>query len=162
MNTVGKKREANPVRDRLVKEIIAEYQPTSLLEMQEILKGIFAPMMEEMLKGELDAHLGYARHDQGPKETTNRRNGSTPKTVKTSQGEVEVAIPRDREGEFEPALVPKHSRDVSGIEEKVLALYAKGMSDRDISATVEDIYGFGISHETVSRIVERVQPRLIE
>ena len=77
-------------------------------------------------------------------------------------GEMELSIPRDRNGEFEPVLIPNGTRDVSGIEEKVLSMYAKGMSDRDISATIDDIYGFSVSHETISRIVDRVQPRLVE
>ena len=156
------KKERNPERARLVKELLAEYQPKDLFELQDVLKDIFGPLMEDMLKGELDSHLGYEKHDQSPKETENRRNGSYPKTVRTKMGEVPLSIPRDRNGEFEPALVPNGSRDVSGIEEKVLAMYAKGMSDRDISATVDDIYGFNVSHDTISRIVDRVQPRLAE
>ena len=156
------KKEKNPERSRLVKELLAEYQPKDLFELQDVLKDIFGPLMEDMLKGELDSHLGYEKHDQAPKETENRRNGSYPKTVRTKMGEVPLSIPRDRNGEFEPSLVPNGSRDVSGIEEKVLAMYAKGMSDRDISATVDDIYGFNVSHDTISRIVDRVQPRLAE
>jgi transposase-like protein len=156
------KREKNPARDRLVKELIAEYQPKNFLELQGILKEIFAPLMEDMLKGELDAHLGYGKNEQAPKATTNRRNGSFPKTVRSQLGELTLDIPRDREGEFEPALIPKGQRDVSGVEEKVLFMYAKGMSDRDISATVDEIYGFELSHDTISRIVDRVQPRLAE
>jgi transposase-like protein len=157
-----KKREKNPTRDRLVKEIISEYQPKDFLELQDILKEIFAPLMEDMLHGELDAHLGYQKHDQSPKKTENRRNGSFPKTVRSKMGEMTLSIPRDREGEFEPELVPNGTRDISGVEEKVLSMYAKGMSDRDISDTVDDIYGFKLSHETISRIIDRVQPRLSE
>ena len=156
------KREKNPERDRLVKEIISEYQPKNFLELQDVLKEIFGPLMDDMLKGELDAHLGYQKHDQSPKATGNRRNGSFPKTVRSRMGEVTLSIPRDREGEFEPALVPNGTRDISGVEEKVLSMYAKGMSDRDISETVDEIYGFKVSHETISRIVDRVQPRLAE
>jgi len=156
------KKERNPERTRLVKALLAEYQPKDLLELQDVLKDIFGPLMEDMLKGELDSHLGYEKHDQSPKETENRRNGSYPKTVKSKMGEVPLSIPRDRHGEFEPVLVPNGSRDVSGIEEKVLSMYAKGMSDRDISATIDDIYGFSVSHDTISRIVDRVQPRLAE
>jgi transposase-like protein len=156
------KREKNPERDRLVKELIAEYQPKDLMELQDVLKDIFGPLMEDMLKGELDAHLGYEKHDQAPKETTNRRNGSYPKTVRSKMGEMPLSIPRDRDGEFEPTLVPNGARDVSGVEEKVLSMYAKGMSDRDIAETVDDIYGFKVSHDTISRIVDRVQPRLAE
>lgn len=156
------KKEKAPERSRLVKELIAEYQPKNFLELQDILKEIFAPLMEDMLKGELDSHLGYAKNDQAPKATSNRRNGSFPKTVRSQLGELTLAIPRDREGEFEPALVPNGKRDVSGVEEKVLSMYAKGMSDRDISTTIDEIYGFSLSHDTISRIVERVQPRLCE
>jgi transposase-like protein len=156
------KKERNPERDRLMKELLAEYQPKNFLELQDILKEIFAPLMEDMLKGELDAHLGYAKNEQAPKMTTNRRNGSFSKTVRSQLGELTLDIPRDREGDFEPALVPNGKRDVSGVEEKVLSMYAKGLSDRDISTTIDEIYGFTLSHDTVSRIVDRVQPRLTE
>ena len=156
------KREKNPERERLVKELIAEYKPKSIMELQDMLKGIFGPLMEDMLKGELDAQLGYEKHDQAPKITSNRRNGSFPKMVQSKLGEMTLDIPRDRDGEFEPELIPKGTRDVSGVEEKVLAMYAKGLSDRDISATVDDIYGFMLSHDTISRIVDRIQPRLAE
>jgi len=143
------KRERNPERDRLVKQIITEYQPKSIMELQDVLKSIFAPLMEDMLKGELDSHLGYAKNEQLPKTTTNRRNGSFPKTVRSQLGELALDIPRDREGEFEPVLVPNGKKDVSGIEAKVLSMYARGMSDRDISSTVDEIYGFSLSHETL-------------
>jgi transposase-like protein len=156
------KKERNPAREQLARQVIAEYQPKSFKELQDALKDIFGPLMEDMMKGELDAHLGYQKHDQAPKRTSNRRNGSYPKKVRSSMGELEVAIPRDREGEFESVLLPSGRRDVSGVEEKVLSMYAKGMSDRDIAATVDDIYGFSVSHDTISRIVERIQPRLIE
>jgi transposase-like protein len=132
------------------------------MELQDILKGIFAPMIEDMLQGELDAQMGYKKHDQTPKQTTNRRNGSYPKTVRSSMGEVELKIPRDRNGEFEPELVPTGSKDISAIEDKVLFMYAKGLSDRDISATIDEIYGFSLSHDSISRIVDRVKPRLTE
>ena len=156
------KRERDPKRDQLIKALLDEYQPKSFQELQDVLKEIFAPLMEDMLQGELDAHLGYQKHDQGQKPTENRRNGSFPKTVRSTMGKVELSIPRDRAGEFEPELVPNGTRDVSGVEEKVLSMYAKGMSDRDISETVAEIYGFSVSHETISRIVDRVQPRLAE
>jgi len=156
------RKEMNPERIRLVKELLAEYQPKDVLELQDVLKDIFGPLMEDMLLGELDAELGYEKHDQSPKETGNRRNGSYPKTVRSKMGELTLNIPRDRDGEYEPVIVPKGSRDISGIEEKVMSMYAKGMSDRDISATVEDIYGFNVSHETISRIIDRIQPRLNE
>jgi len=156
------KKARDPRLDALVKTLLAEYQPKDILALQDILKDLFGPLMEDMLQGELDGHLGYPKHDQSPKETENRRNGSYPKTVRSKMGEMTLSIPRDRSGEFEPALIPSGSRDISGVEEKVLSMYAKGMSDRDMSETIADIYGFTLSHDTISRIVDRVQPRLSE
>jgi len=140
----------------IAKAIIDEYQPTNAEEMQDALKDIFGPMFEAMLQGEMDSHLGYESNDHGYKETDNRRNGYSHKNVKTTYGEVSVAVPRDRNASFEPQAIPKRSRDVSGIEDKVLSMYAKGMSDRDIADTIEDIYGFEISHDTISNITDRV------
>jgi len=96
--------------------------------MQSALKEIFGPMFESMLQGEMSAHLGYESNERGEKESYNRRNGTTKKTLKTTGGEVEINVPRDRDGSFEPKLVRKRQRDVSAIEQKVLAMYAKGLS----------------------------------
>src|SRR5699024_2632724 len=113
-----------------------------------------------MLKGEMNTHLGYQSNDKKEKETVNRRNGYGKKTVKTSTGEVDIQVPRDRNGSFEPQLIPKRQRDVSAIEDKVISMYARGMSQRDISSTIEDIYGFSVSHEMVSDITDQVLPEL--
>lgn len=104
----------------------------------------------------MDSHLGYDINDHGYKETTNRRNGYIHKNVNTAYGEIPVDVPRDRDATFEPQLIPKRTKDISGIEDKVLAMYGKGMSQRDIADTIEDIYGFEISHETISTITDRV------
>lgn len=114
------------------------------------------PMFEAMLQGEMNSHLGYDTNDHGYKETSTRRNGYTHKSIKNSMGEVEIDSPRDRDGAFDPQLIPKRSKNVSGIEDKVFSMYAKGMSQRDIADTIEDIYGFEISHETISNITDRV------
>jgi len=140
----------------IAKAIIDQYQPTNAEEMQDALRDIFGPMFEAMLQGEMDSHLGYASNDHGYKETTNRRNGYTHKTLKSSMGDIEIDSPRDRDGSFDPKLIPKRQTDVSGIEEKVISMYARGMSQRDIADTIEDIYGFEISHDTISTITDRV------
>ncbi len=140
----------------IAQAIIDQYQPTSAEEMQDALKDIFGPMFEAMLQGEMNSHLGYESNDHGYKNTDNRRNGYTNKTLKTTMGNVEINAPRDRDGSFEPQLIPKRSKDVSGIEDKVLSMYARGMSQRDIADTIEDIYGFEISHETISNITDQV------
>lgn len=146
----------------IAQAILEQYQPQTKEDMQDAIKDIFGPMFESMLQGEMDGHLGYERNDHGCKETANRRNGYIHKSVKTAYGEVPIDVPRDREATFEPQLVPKRTKDISGIEDKVLALYGKGMSQRDIADTIEDIYGFEISHETISSITDRVMERANE
>ena len=166
MNTLSmarKKKELTP-NQQLARAILDQYQPKSVEDMQNALKDIFGPMFEAMLQGEMNSHLGYSNsnNERGDKETPNRRNGYTKKTLKTTVGDVPIEVPRDREGTFEPVVVPKRKRDVSAIEDKVLAMYAKGMSQRDIADTIEDIYGFEISHETISEITDSVLVQLEE
>ena len=152
----------DPKKVALAQAIIEAYNPESVEDMNEALKDLFGPLFESMLQGEMNNHLGYDSNDKGPKNTTNRRNGYTKKTLKTTQGEVEIESPRDRDGSFEPILIPKRKKDVSAIEEKVLAMYARGMSQRDISSTIEDIYGFSVSHEMISDITDAILPELEE
>ena len=132
----------NPAAESIANSIIENYKCESVADMQDALKDIFGPMFEGLPKGELNHHLGYESNSKEPKQTDNRRNGSTPKTLKTTMGEVKIDSPRDRDGSFEPVVIPKRTKDVSDIENKVLAMYARGMSQRDISKTIEDIYGF--------------------
>lgn len=152
----SRKKKEDTAGAAIAQKIMEEYQPKNTEDMQDALKDIFGPMFEAMLQGEMDAHLGYASNDHGRKNTTNRRNGYAHKNVKTAYGDVTIDMPRDREASFTPQIVPKRTRDISGIEDKVLSMYAKGMSQRDIAETIEDIYGFEISHETVSNITDRV------
>lgn len=151
-----RKNKRSETSKAIAQAIIDQYQPTNAEEMQDALKDIFGPMFEAMLQGEMDTHLGYEPNDHGSKNTPNRRNGYGHKSLKTAYGDVEISVPRDRDATFEPQAVPKRTRDVSGIEGKVLSMYARGMSERDIADTIEDIYGFDISHETISNITDRV------
>lgn len=151
-----RKNRRNKAGMAIAQAIIDEYQPRTAEDMQAALKDIFGPMFESMLQGEMDSHLGYEANDHGFKATDNRRNGYSHKTVKTTYGDIPVDVPRDRDASFEPQAIPKRSRDVSGVEGKVLSMYAKGMSQRDIADTIEEIYGFEISHETISNITDRV------
>lgn len=143
-------------KEEIARAIIDEFGARTADEAQEALRQILGPTIEAMLRAELDAHLGYASNDKSPKQTDNRRNGYTPKKVRTSVGEVEISVPRDRDGSFEPVAVPKGRSDLSGIESRVISMYARGMSQRDIAATVREIYGFSMSAETVSAITDRV------
>lgn len=152
----SKKSKRSEASRAIAQAIIDQYQPTNAEEMQDALKDIFGPMFEAILQGEMDSHLGYESNDHGYKETSNRRNGYIHKNVKTTYGNIDVDVPRDRDASFEPQVIPKRTKDVSGIEDKVLSMYAKGMSQRDIASTIKDIYGFNISHETISAITDRV------
>jgi putative transposase len=152
----------NPPKNDLVNEILQRYQPKTVDEMQDALKDIFGSMFETMLQGEMSSHLGYENNEKAEKPIENRRNGYSNKTVKTAYGSIPVKVPRGREASFEPQLIHKRQRDISGIEEKVLSMYAKGMSQRDIASTIEDIYGFEISHETISEITDHVIAELEE
>lgn len=149
-------RKKSDSKNKLVQAILEEYKPETAKDVQDALKDIFGPMFEAMLQGEMENHLGYESNDKSLKSTDNRRNGYIHKNVKTSMGEMEIEVPRDRNGSFEPILVPKRSKDISDIDQKVISMYAKGMSQRDISATIEDIYGFKVSHEMISQITDKV------
>ena len=105
------------------------------------LKEIFKDALQEMLEAELEVELGYSKGDRKNKKTDNRRNGYSEKTVKTQFGEMDVDVSRDRNSEFEPVVVSKNKRNISGIEQKVISLYARRMSTRDIHDQVNDIYG---------------------
>lgn len=153
---MARRNKRNTKGAAIAQAILEQYQPQTKEDMQDAIKDIFGPMFESMLQGEMDSHLGYEVNDHGHKETVNRRNGYCHKNVKTAYGEIPIDVPRDRDASFEPQLIPKRTKDISGIEDKVLAMYGKGMSQRDIADTIEDIYGFEISHETISSITDRV------
>ena len=137
--------------EQIAQQILNNYDIKSAEDVQDVLKQIFGPIFESMLKGEMENHLGHKKHERS-EDGDNVRNGYSSKTLKTSLGEVPIRVPRDRQSTFEPQIIKKHQRDVSSIEGKVLAMYARGMSQRDIAATIEDIYGFQMSHEQISTI----------
>ena len=123
---------------------------------------MFRDVLQEALEAEMDEALGYCKYDTMSKNNDNSRNGYSKKTLKTELGPVEINIPRDRNGEFEPRIVPKHQRSVNGIEDKILGLYATGMTTRDISEQIKELYGVDISAKTVSNITNRILPLVSE
>ena len=139
-----------------------EYEIKSAGDIEAALLDMFGSFIEQALEAELDQHLGYSRYDFRNKSTSNARNGRKPKTIQTRLGETTVQAPRDREGSFQPQIVPKRQTNVIGIEDKILSLYAKGLSTRDISKTLEEIYGFETSHETISAVTDKVIPLIKE
>jgi len=126
---------------------------------QELFKEMVGTVLEKGLEGELDEELGYSKYDYRNKKTDNSRNGYSEKTLKTSLGDLELSIPRDRKCEFEPQLVKKNQTSLSGdIEEKILSMYAKGMSTGDIESHIRDIYGLSVSDTTISRVTDKILP----
>ena len=142
----------------LLRKYIKEQNFTSPNEILNDLKDMFKDVPEESLEAEMDEALGYEKYDSISKSIDNSRNGYSKKTLKTELRPVEIDIPRDRNGEFEPRIIPKHQRSVNGIEEKILGLYATGMTTRDISEQVKELYGVDVSAETVSNITNRILP----
>lgn len=150
----------NPEAVKIAEAILNAYDPDSVEDIQGALKDVFGPIFESILQGELNNHLGYDSNSKEEKTGPNRCNGYGKKTLKTTMGELPIKVPRDRDGSFEPEIIPKRTRDISSIEKKVLSMYAKGMSQRDISETIEEIYGFDVSHQMISDITDAVLPEL--
>lgn len=126
-------------------QIISENNISSVVDVYALLKESFKDILQELMEAELDATLGYEKNQKGDLQTSNKRNGHSSKNLKSQYGEFQVDIPRDHNGEFEPKLIPKYQRDISGIEEKVLSLYARAMSTRDIHDQRQDLYGMELN-----------------
>lgn len=128
-------------------------------DLKDVFKMMVGEMLENGLDGELDDELGYTKYDYRNKEGNNSRNGYSKKTLKTSFGETEIKVPRDRNSEFEPQLVKKNQTTLTGdIEEKIISMYAKGMTTSDIEAHIKDIYGLECSDTIISRITDKILP----
>lgn len=145
-----------------IRELIKEKQLVTAQDVQDMLKEMFADTLQEMLEAELDTELGYPKNGSSPETSSNRRNGHTKKSVRSEYGELELEVPRDREGEFEPTVVKKRQRDVTGIEEQILALYAKGVTVRDIQAHLNQLYGIEVSPTLISNVTNRIMPLIRE
>lgn len=131
----------------------------SMDDIQSLFKETIAEFMETDLDAELDGELGYSKYDYKDKDTDNSRNGHSSKRLRTSFGDVEISVPRDRKGEFEPQVLKKNQTSIcQDIEEKILSMYVKGMSTSDIEAHIRDIYSVEVSDTTVSRITDKRLP----
>ena len=141
---------ANKDRKRLfskeqLRSLIQEENIKTTDDIQRVLKEMFGDVLQEALDAELGHNLGYEKNDTAGKETANRRNGHSSKTVRSEFGDVELAIPRDRDGEFEPIIVKKHQKNVAGIEDQIVSLYARGISTREIQDHFQQLYGVEVS-----------------
>ncbi|MET9046037.1 IS256 family transposase [Streptomyces sp. NPDC004362] len=157
---------AEPVEHMLVDEDVgrlldrADASGAALLGEGELLTAITRAVLERALDAEMTEHLGYEKPDPADRGSGNSRNGTSPKTVLTDVGAVTVAAPRDRDGTFEPRLVPKHARRLAGFNDQILSLYARGMSVRDIRSHLASLYGIEVSPDLISKVTDAVADKL--
>ena len=146
-------------RKAKIRELLQESNINSMEDIQNLFRDTIAEFMENGLETELDESLGYSKYDYKNKDTANNRTGYSKKNLRTSFGDVEISVPRDRKGEFEPQLVKKNQTSISqDIEEKIFSMYAKGMITSDIESHIQDIYGLSVSDTTISRITDKILP----
>ena len=132
-------------------------------DVNSIMRDMMSVLLEGALDEELNEELGYSKYDYRNKETDNSRNGHSRKTMRTSYGDMDIAIPRDRKGEYEPQLIPKYQNTVTqDMEEKIISMYAKGMTTGDIEAHLKELYDLDISDSTISRITDKIMPLVKE
>ena len=155
---MARQRKLSPERKAFINSLIEHYQPEDAQDVQEMLKDLLGDTLQGMLEAEMDEKLGYTKYDYRNKDTDDSRNGYSKKTVVSSLGEIDLDIPRDRKGEFEPQVVKKNQTDISNIEDQVLSMYAKGMTTRDISTHLRDVYGVDASAEMISHMTDRILP----
>lgn len=148
--------------NKLVKEILKNGDVKTVFDVESKLKKSFGRVIQSMLEEEMKEHLGHDKYEYTKENKENYRNGTTSKKVKSNLGELEINIPRDRKGEFEPIIVPKYSRDISNIEQQIINLYTLGTTTREISNYIEEMYGFSVSAEMVSNITDKIIPEMEE
>ena len=159
-------KEKELTQDEMIKEladrIAKDKNIKNIFDIQEVLKKSFGKAIESMLEAELSTQLGHEKYEYTKDTKTNYRNGHSKKTVKSSLGELELDIPRDRNNEYEPIILPKHSRNISDLEAQIINLYGLGNSTREISSYIEEMYGFRISAEMISNITDKIIPEMEE
>ena len=154
-------KEKNNNGKEILRILQENYELNTAQDLSSALKNMFKDALQEMMNAEFDSSMGYSKYDK-TSEKTNYRNGSTKKNLKSEFGEFEFETPRDRNGEFEPKIVPKNMRDVSGIEDKIISLYARGLTTREINEQIQDLYGIEISATMVSNITDKIIPEIKE
>lgn len=145
-----------------LKELIKERNMKTTEDISLMLKDLFGETLQEMMEAEMDTTLGYGKNENAAKRTDNRRNGHSKKKVVSEFGESEIAVPRDRDNEHEPIIVKKHQKNLTGIEEQIIALYSKGMTVRDIQDHLNNLYGVDVSPTLISNVTNKLMPIIKE
>ena len=142
----------------IIHQLLEEYHIQTAEDIQDALKDLLGGTIKEMMEAELDDHLGYAKSERSDNE--NYRNGYKPKQVNSSYGSMQIPVPQDRKSTFEPQVVKKRQKDISDIDQKIISMYAKGMTTRQISETMEEIYGFETSEGFISDVTDKILPQI--
>ena len=147
----------------IIRQLLQEYDIETAEDIQDALKDLLGGTIKEMMEAEMDDHLGYEKSERVDRdETTNYRNGTKKKQVNSSYGSMTIEVPQDRESSFEPQVVKKRQKDISSIDQKIISMYAKGMTTRQISDTLLDIYGFEASESFISDVTDKILPQIEE
>ena len=152
-----KKKQLSP-KQALIAQMIEMYDIKDAKDIHEALKDLLGGTIQSMLESEMDEHLGYSSYERSDNE--NSRNGKKTKKLRSHSGEFEIEVPQDRDSSFEPVLVPKRTKDISEIENKIIRMYARGMTTRQISEQIQDIYGFDVSESLVSSVTNKLLPEI--
>ena len=150
------------IDNEIFKTLIEDYNIKDTNDIKDMLKDLLSGTIQTMLEAEIENELGYAKHSMKDKATSNARNGHSKKTVRSEYGNLDLDIPRDRNAEFEPQIIPKYQREITGIEGQILSLYAKGMSNRDIEDHLNNLYGIDVSPSMISKITDKIIPEIRE
>ena len=150
------------IDNEIFKTLIEDYNIKDTNDIKDMLKDLLSGTIQTMLEAEIEHELGYAKHSMKDKTISNARNGHSKKTVRSEYGNINLDIPRDRNAEFEPQIIPKYQREITGIEGQILSLYAKGMSNRDIEDHLNNLYGIDVSPSMISKITDKIIPEIRE
>ena len=160
------RREKKPVhkvvmtegKRNIIQQLLQEYDIETAEDIQDALKDLLGGTIKEMMEAEMDEHLGYGKSERS--DSDDYRNGYKTKRVNSSYGSMEIDVPQDRKSTFEPQVVKKRQKDISDIDQKIISMYAKGMTTRQISETIEDIYGFETSEGFISDVTDKILPQI--
>ena len=151
---VYKIKPLNENKRNIIAALIDEYDIETTDDIQNALKDLLGGTIKSMMEAEMDEHLGYERYERNG--SSNYRNGTKSKKIRSTYGEFDLDVPQDREGSFEPQIVKKRQKDISEIDQKIISMYAKGMTTRQISEQIEEIYGFDCSESFISDVTDKI------
>ena len=157
---MARRKRMSEGKKNIIAALLQEYDIQSAEDIQDALKDLLGDTIKEMMEAEMDEHLGYESYERS--ENLNSRNGYKQKQIRSKYGETTLSVPQDRDSTFEPKIVKKRQKDISAIDDKIISMYAKGMTTRQISEMIEDIYGFEVSEGMVSDITDRLLPEIEE